>query len=210
MMLLLRPVVLNATPVAMLMPFVVVSLPLIATAFLLTTRQMPLAQLRKIELGMTAALGVLMVVYECRAIVNPVAEDRIVAEIIMKNVILLLSLLMMIDAIYVPKSWRRAAIVSSVLAILPLTTLMGLYLVRPTSVRWIGEPRYDGNKPLAVFAMDTAFLLTLAAISSFAAHTISRLRSQGRRAAMLWPVSPRQTDRGRGYGRNIFWPSMGF
>ena len=55
---------------------------------------------------------------------------------------------------------------------------MGLYLVRPTSVRWIGEPRYDGNKPLAVFAMDTAFLLTLAAISSFAAHTISRLRSQ--------------------------------
>ena len=174
----------------MLMPFVVVSLPLIATAFLLTTRQMPLAQLRKIELGMTAALGVLMVVYECRAIVNPVAEDRIVAEKIMKNVILLLSLLMMIDAIYVPKSSRRAAIVSSASAILPLTTLMGLYLVRPTSVRWIGEPRYDGNKPLAVFAMDTAFLLTLAAIR----HSQPiQSRGCGRRSprTTVRPVSPR-------------------
>ena len=83
---------------------------------------------------MTAALGVLMVVYECRAIVNPVAEDRIVAEKIMKNVILLLSLLMMIDAIYVPKSWRRAAIVSSSLAILPLDHINGP-LPGPSNIR---------------------------------------------------------------------------
>ena len=32
--------------------------------------------------------------------------------------------------------------------------------------------------PLAVFAVDTAFLVTLGAISTFAAHTISRLRSE--------------------------------
>ena len=36
----------------------------------------------------------------------------------MKNVILLLSLLMVIDAIYVPKGWRRAAMVSLALAML--------------------------------------------------------------------------------------------
>ena len=57
----------------MLWPFVVVAAPLIGTAFLLSTRQLPLASLRKIELGMTAALAVLLVVYECRAIINPVA-----------------------------------------------------------------------------------------------------------------------------------------
>jgi serine/threonine-protein kinase len=139
---------------------------------------MPLAWLRKIELGMTVALAGLMVFYECRAVISPTHEERIIAEKIMKNVILLLSLLMVIDAIYVPKSWRQAAIVSSVLAMLPLVTLLGVYLVAPASVKWIGEPRYDGNKPLVVFVVDTAFLLTLAAISSFAAHTISRLRSQ--------------------------------
>ena len=96
----------------------------------------------------------------------------------MKNVILLVSLLMLIDAIYVPKGWRRAAIMSSSLAVLPVATLAGAYLLYPELVRWVGEPRADGNKPLAVFGVDTVFLLTLAAISSFAAHTISRLRSQ--------------------------------
>ena len=128
---------------------------------------------------MTVALAGLLVVYECRAIIGPSLEaDRIMAEKIMKNVILLVSLLMLIDAIYVPKGWRRAAIVSSSLAMLPLATLAGAYLLHPESVRWVGEPRADGIKPLAVFGVDTVFLLTLAAISSFAAQTISRLRSQ--------------------------------
>ena len=89
-----------------------------------------------------------------------------------------MSLLMLVDAIYVPKGWRRAAIVSSSLALLPMATLAGAYLLDRELVRWVGEPREDGNKPAAVFGMDTIFLLTLAAISSFAAHTISRLRSQ--------------------------------
>jgi eukaryotic-like serine/threonine-protein kinase len=118
-------------------------------------------------------------VYESHAIIGPFLQvDRIRAEKIMKNVILLVSLVMLIDAIYVPKGWRRAAVVSSLLAVLPAAALVGAYSLYPESVRWVGKAREDGNKPLAVFAMDTVFLLTLAAISSFAAHTISRLRSQ--------------------------------
>jgi hypothetical protein len=182
MMLVMRPAVLSVYPLAMLLPlvvpFVVVSVPLIGIAFVLSARRPSLASLRKTELGMTAALAAVLVIYECRAIIGPWHDDRILAEKVMKNVILLVSLLMVLDAIYVPKSWRPVAIVSSALAMLPLATLMGVYLVRPASVRWIGEPRPDGVKQLAVFGVDTMFLLTLAAISSFAAQTISRLRSQ--------------------------------
>jgi tRNA A-37 threonylcarbamoyl transferase component Bud32 len=131
------------------------------------------------ELVVTVALAGLIVVYECRAVIGPfLPEDRIRAERIMKNVILLVSLVMLIDAIYVPKNWLRAAIMSSSLAMLPAATLAIAYLIYPGWVRWVGQPRADGNKPLAVFEVDTIFLLTLAAISSFVAHTISRLRSQ--------------------------------
>jgi hypothetical protein len=182
MMLLMRPIVLSVYPLSMLLPlivpFVVVSVPLIGIAFFLLARRQSLETLRKIELGMTAALAALLVIYECRAIIGPWLEDRNLAEKIMKNVILLVSLLMVLDAIYIPKGWRKAAIVSSALAMLPLATLTGVYLVLPASVRWVGELRADGVKPLAVFGLDTMFLLTLAAISSFAAQTISRLRSQ--------------------------------
>ena len=51
-------------------------------------------------------------------------------------------------------------------------------MLSPESVRWVGEPGTRGIKPVAVFGMDMVFLLTLAVISSFAAQTISRLRSQ--------------------------------
>jgi hypothetical protein len=182
MMLLMRPIVLSVYPLPLLLPlvipFIVVSVPLIGIAFFLSARRPSLASLRKTELGMTAALAAILVIYECRAIIGPWLDDRILAEKVMKNVILLLSLLMVLDAIYIPKSWRRAAIVSSLLAMLPMATLMVVYVVRPASVRWVGEARSDGVKPLAVFGLDTAFLVTLAVISSFAAETISRLRSQ--------------------------------
>ena len=179
MMLLLRPVVLSSLPMAILAPFGIVATTFAGIAILLSARSFSLAWLRRIELVMTVALAGLLVVYECRAIIGPSLQaDRIMAEKIVKNVILLVSLLMLIDAIYVPKGWRRAAIMSSSLAVLPVATLAGAYLLYPESVRWVGEPRADGIKPLAVFGVDTVFLLTLAAISSFAAQTISRLRSQ--------------------------------
>jgi eukaryotic-like serine/threonine-protein kinase len=179
MMLLLRPIVLSSLSMAIYAPFGILATTFAGIAILLSARTFSLAPLRRIELVMTVALAGLLVVYECRAIINPTLEaDRLLAEKMWKNVILLVSLLMLIDAIYVPKGWRRTAIMSSMLAVLPMATLAGAYLHWPESVQWVGEPRFDGIKPLAVFGMDTVFLLTLAGISSFAAHTISRLRSQ--------------------------------
>jgi eukaryotic-like serine/threonine-protein kinase len=179
MMVLLRPVVLNSLSMTILAPFGILAATFAGIVVLLSARRFSLASLRRIELVMTVGLAGLIIVYECRAVIGPFFQDeRIRAERIMKNVILLVSVLMLIDAIYVPKCWRRAAIMSSSLAVLPAGILAGAYVSYPDLVRWVGEPRADGNRPLAVFAVDAVFLLTLAAISTFAAHTISRLRSQ--------------------------------
>jgi len=123
MMLLLRPVVLSSLPMAILAPFGILATTFAGIAILLSARAFSIAPLRRIELVMTVALAGLLVVYECRAIIGPTLEaDRILAEKMWKNVILLVSLLMLIDAIYVPKGWRRAAIMSSLLAVLPVGT----------------------------------------------------------------------------------------
>jgi eukaryotic-like serine/threonine-protein kinase len=179
MMLLLRPVVLSSVAMAVLAPFGIVATTLAGIAILLSARKLSLAWLRRIELVITMMLAGLLVIYECHAVIGPsLPDDRIIAEKLMKNAILLVSLLMLIDAIYVPKGWRRAAFMSSLLAVLPVATLAVAYLLRPESVQWVGEPGAHGIKPLAVFGMDVVFLLTLALISSFAAQMISRLRSQ--------------------------------
>ncbi len=179
-MLLVRPVVImGSVRLAILVSFGVVAAGFAGVAILLSTRGLPLVWLRRIELGLVVALAGLMIVYEWGAVVGPATlVERTKAEMMMKNQVLLISLLMIIDAIYVPKMWRRAAIMSTGLAILPQATMAAAYLIDPGSVRWAGQPRLDGNLPLALFAVDTAFLLTLAAISAFAARTISRLRSQ--------------------------------
>ena len=179
-MLLLRPVVIiGSVSLAMLASFGVVAAGFAGLAILLATRSLSLVWLRRIEMGMTLALGGLLIVYECGAIIDPAVEsERIRAEKVIKNEDLLIMILMIVEAIYVPKGWIRAAITSSALAILPLSTLAVVYLIDPESVRWVGEPRPDGIKPVAVFCVDTAFLLTSAAIFTFAAWTISRLRSQ--------------------------------
>jgi tRNA A-37 threonylcarbamoyl transferase component Bud32 len=178
-MLLLRPVVLGTVAMSILVPFGLVAASFVGVAILLSVRSLPLVWLRRIELGMTLALIGLLIVYECRAIIGPFGDvETIKAEKRIKNEILLVSLLMIIDAIYVPKNWRRASILSFSLAMLPLGTLAVVSLFRPEAIHWVHELRADGNTPLAVFWLDTAFLMTLAAIASYAGRTISRLRSQ--------------------------------
>jgi len=177
--LLVRPIVLGRDPGAIVIPFGAVATTFIGIAFFLSARRFSLGRLRGIEVAMTLTLVGLLLLYEGRAIFIPsLGESRVIAERITRNTILLISLVMLIDAIYVPKSWRRTAIISSLLAMLPLITLTGAYLIQPESVRWLSEYRVDGINPIAIFGVDTIFLLTLAAISSFATRTISKLRSE--------------------------------
>ena len=176
-MLFLRPVVLGATQYAITVPFSFVAVALVGLTVLLSVRRFSLARLRWIELGMTVAVASLLVLYEIRTLVGrTLEEDRMFVQLTMKNVVLLTSILMLTDGIYVPKSWRRAAIVAGFLATLPLASLLVAYVLHPEGVRWVSELRSDGRMPLAVFGLDAVFLFTLAGISSFAAHTISRLR----------------------------------
>ena len=179
-MLLVRPVVIiGSVPRVILVSFGLVAVGFAGVALLLATRSLSLTWLRRVELGMTAALAALLVVYECAAVLGPVGEaGRIKAEKIMKNEGLLVTLLMIIQAIYLPKGWRRAATTSALLAILPLSTLAAAYLIDPGSVRWVNQPRADGIRPIRVIAVDTGFLLVLAAIFSLASRTIARLKSE--------------------------------
>ncbi len=179
MVILVRPLVLGKNPGGIVVPFGVAAAILAGIALLLSARRFSLGWLRKIELAMTLTLVGLLVAYEGRAIFGPsMGIDPLVAERITRNTILLVSLVMLIDAIYIPKSWRRTAVISSILAMVPLATLSGANLIRAESVAWLGESRSDGINPLAVFVVDTIFLLALGAISSFATQTISRLRSE--------------------------------
>ncbi len=178
-MLFVRPVVLAVSLTAILIPLAVVCMGLLGVSILLSSRQVSIERLRIIEIGVIIALAGLLIIYESRALIDrTLLEDRMFVQLIMKNVVLLTSVLMLTDCIYVPKSWRRAAVISGLLAILPLSTLLAVHLQHPEAVRWVGELRSDGRMPLVVFGLDAVFLITLAAISSFGAHTLSRLRLQ--------------------------------
>ena len=177
--LLVRPLVLGRNPGVIVVLFGAVATTFVGVAFFLSARRFSLGWLRGIEAAMTLTLAGLLIFYEGRAIFNPaLGESRLIAERIMKNTILLVSLLMLIDAIYVPKSWRRTAMVSTLLAMLPLIALSGAYLIQPDSIQWLSESLVMGINPIAIFGVDTIFLLTLAAISSYATRTISKLRSE--------------------------------
>ena len=57
---------------------------------------------------MTVAVASLLVLYEIRTLIGrTLEEDRMFVQLVMKNVVLLTSILMLTDGIYVPKSWRR-------------------------------------------------------------------------------------------------------
>lgn len=184
MMILLRPYFLGRVSPAILAPFVAVSLALAGVVALLSARQLSLLWLRRIELGMVTTLTALLLFYSARGLLTPVTDDgrirveHISAERIMKNSVLLASLLMIIHAVYIPTTWRRVASISCVLALLPLASPAIAALYDPSAAHWVVEPRPDGNRMIWVLAIDVGFLLVLAGISAFAAQTLSRLRSE--------------------------------
>ena len=110
------------------------------------------------------------------------------AELVLKNIVLLTAVLILTYGLYVPKSWRRAAVVVGPLALLPFATLAVLALRHPTAMAWLWR-RGAFERPAApralLFTFDALILTILAVGSTYGARTISRLRRQVAEARQL-------------------------
>ena len=83
-------------------------------------------------------------------LVYSVGRDVMLAQLTMKNVVLLTSVLILTYGLYVPKSWRRAALVVGPLALLPFATLLALYLRNPAAMGWLGGGWRGNTRGLAL------------------------------------------------------------
>jgi eukaryotic-like serine/threonine-protein kinase len=160
---------------------VTVILALVTIIALLWSRwPIPLAWLKAIELLMIGVLAGriaflqhrLMLMYSLRG-------DKMMAQLTMKNVVLLTSILIVTYGLYVPKSWRRAALVVGPLALLPFATLTVLVLRNPVAMGWLWQGWQLSTTPrIHLFVFDAMILLMLALGATFGARTLSRLRRQ--------------------------------
>jgi eukaryotic-like serine/threonine-protein kinase len=180
MFVILRPFLLGLPTASISTPFwgAIVLLGGLAV-YLSSRRHLSLARLRLLELAMVISLASFVTFYQTSVFIErSLQKDPVRAQLVMKNFVLLTSILILTYGIYVPKSWRRAAIVSAILALIPLVSILGSYLSYPRDLQWVFERREDGLIPMRLFGVDAVFLLTLAAMSAFGAYTISRLREQ--------------------------------
>ena len=117
---------------------------------------------------------------------SSVGGDLMLAQLVLKNIVLLTAVLILTYGLYVPKSWRRAAVVVGPLALLPFATLAVLALRHPEAMAWLGDGWFSGPAPRAFeFAFDGLILIILAVGATFGAHTISRLRREVAEARRL-------------------------
>ncbi len=161
---------------------VAVILPILGALVALLSSRYPLstARLRAIELGMTAMFAGLLALIQYRLMLAySVRKDPMLAQLTMKNVVLLDCILILTYGLYVPKSWRRAGLVGVSLATLPFATLLVLIGQDPRAMEWLwrGWSRSDTPRIL-LFSLDAMILLIVAAGSALGAWTISRLRRQ--------------------------------
>jgi serine/threonine-protein kinase len=156
-------------------------------ALLSSPRPVSLNGLKVVDLvmiGMLASLSTfiqyrLMLMYSLR-------EDTMMAQLTMKNGVLFNSILILTYGLYVPKSWRRAALVVGPLALLPFVTLVVLALRHPEAMGWLGHGWRKSDTPrLLLYSFDALVLLILAAGSAFGARTIFMLRRQVAEARQL-------------------------
>src|SRR5262249_1268027 len=84
----------------------------------------PLAWLRGLELGLTGMLAIRLAVVEYRLVlILSLRNDPVMAQFIVKNIVLITAILIPSYGLYVPKNWRRAALVVGPLTLLPFATL---------------------------------------------------------------------------------------
>ena len=152
----------------------------------------PLPGLKALELAMIGLLAGRFAFVQYRMMLeSSLHGDKLTAQLTMKNVVLLTAVLILTYGLYVPKSWRRAAIVVGPLALLPFATLAVLALQHPTAMAWLWQQGPDrttpqGRAPRALlFTFDALILTILAVGSTYGARTISRLRRQVAEARQL-------------------------
>jgi serine/threonine-protein kinase len=144
--------------------------------------------LRALELGMVAMLACRVTIVQYRLILEfSLLDDRMMAQLTMKNVVLLTSILILTSGLHVPKSWRRAALMAGPLAVLPFATLLVLYLRYPHAMSWLkqGWIKNQTTSRVALLGFDALILLILAVGATFGTRTISRLRRQVAEARQL-------------------------
>jgi serine/threonine-protein kinase len=160
---------------------VVIIMALLGIIALLWSRwPIPLHWLKVLELCLIGVMGSRITFVQHRLmLLYSVRDDRMMAQLTMKNVVLLTSILILTYGLYVPKSWRRAALVVGPLALLPFATLTVLILNHPDAMAWLWKGWMMSDTPrIRLFAFDAMILLMLAVGSTFGARTMSRLRRQ--------------------------------
>jgi serine/threonine-protein kinase len=168
--------------------YATVILALLGLVALLWSRwPIPLAGLKALELGMVGLLAGLFAWLQYRVMLDSsIGGDLMRAQLVRKNIVLLTAVLILTYGLYVPKSWRRAAVVAVPLALLPFATLAVLALRHPEAMAWLGDGWYSGPTPRAFeFAFDGLILSILAVGATYGARSISRLRRQVAEARRL-------------------------
>jgi serine/threonine-protein kinase len=147
----------------------------------------PLASLEALELGAVGLLAGRVTFIEYRLILRfSQRGDMMTAPMVLKNVVLLIAVLILTFGLYVPKTWRRAALVAGPLALLPFATLSVLALQHPAAMAWLWEGWLDSQTPRALlFAFDALVLAILAVGSAYGARTIFGLRREVAEARQL-------------------------
>ena len=131
------------------------------------------------NLGMLAALACRVTVVQYRIMLDySLRSDPMMAQVTMKNIVLLTAILILTYALYVPKTWQRAALVVGPLALLPFATLLFLDLQYPEAFIWLEQGwKRNPNTPRGLlFVFDLLILIMLAVGSTFGARMMSRLR----------------------------------
>jgi eukaryotic-like serine/threonine-protein kinase len=152
----------------------------------------PLLWLKALELAMIGLLASRVAIVQYRMMLKfSLQGETLGAQLLFKNSVLMICVLILTYGLYVPKSWRRAAIVAGPLALLPFGVLAVLALQHPTAMAWLWQEGPDRSTPhgrvprALLFAIDALILIILAAGSTYGARTISRLRKQVAEARQL-------------------------
>ena len=143
--------------------------------------------LKTLELGMIGMVASLSTFVQYRLmLMYSLRNDRMMAQLTLKNGVLFTSILILTYGLYVPKSCRRAALVVVPLALLPFVTLELLALRHPEAMGWLGLGWRKSDTPrLLLYTFDAMVLLILAAGAAFGARTIFMLRRQVAEARQL-------------------------